>query len=456
MAIKRKISAILSLDVVDFTKRMSENAEATLEELQRVLRQIVRPAAEHHAGRIFKLMGDGALIEFNTASSAILAADAILREMRGERFSLRAGVHVGDVMVEGADLFGEAVNVASRLQSSAKPGGCLVSKSAVEVAGTTLGVALQPESSLHLKGLSNPVDAYSIDLDGDTRQSRNKRMAASQDIRFAKSADGTRLAWTSTGSGLKILAAPNWVRHLEFDWTMNSIAGWLPLLSERYQLFRFDGRNNGLSERGVQDVSLARLLEDVEAILDAAGIERLPLFGISFGATIAAAFAAKLPERVSGLILMGGFAQGSGVRQQPGSAAHGQAMMDMSVEGWNDEYPSARDLMAQSFSPAASPHDQRNYAEFIQLAMNHKDWLKVGPVVADTDIVSDLSKITCPTLVLHANKDRMHSIEQGRILASEISDARLVSLETANNTMPEYDPAWSNALKEITNFVDGL
>ena len=453
---KQKISAILSLDAVDYTKRMSEDADTTLSELESVFRRIIRPAAKRNSGRIFKLLGDGVLIEFNTASSAILAANAILAEMRGESFSLRAGVHVGDVTTKGTDLFGEAVNVASRLQSSAKPGGCLVSKTAVEVAGTTFGVALQSESSLHLKGISNPVEAYSIDLDGDDRQRRNQRLAASQDIRFAKSEDGTTLAWTSTGEGLKILATPNWVRHLELDWTLNSIAGWLPLLSERYQLIRFDGRNNGLSERGVQDVSLVRLVEDVKAVMDAAGIERLPLFGISFGATIAAAFAAKFPERVSGLVLMGGFAQGSQVRQQPGSAAHGQAMMDMSVEGWNDEYPSARDLMAQSFAPAASPHDQRKYAEFIKIAMDHKDWLKIIPLVGSADIVAELSKITCPTLVLHANKDRMHSNEQGRILAAEIPDARLVSLETANNTMPEYDRAWSKALNEIERFLEGV
>ena len=453
---KQKISAILSLDAVDFTKRMSEDADTTLSELEMLLRRIVRPAAEQNSGRIFKLMGDGALIEFNTASSAILAANAIFSQMRGQNFSFRAGIDVGDVMVKGTDLFGEAVNVASRLQSSAKPGGCLVSKTAVDVAGTMLGVALQPESSLHLKGISNPVDTYSIDLLGDARKSRNKRMAASQDIRFAKSADGTTLAWTSTGNGLKILATPNWIRHLEFDWTLNSIAGWLPLLSERYQLIRFDGRNNGLSERGVQDVSLARLLEDVEAVLDSSGIERVPLFGVSFGATIAAAFAAKKPERISGLVLMGGFAQGHGVRQQPGSAAHSQAMMDMSLEGWDDEYPSARDLMAQSFAPDASPHDQRKYAEFMKLAIDHKDWLKIGGLIAGVDIVAELSKIRCPALVLHANKDRMHSIEQGRILASEIPDARLVSLETTNNTMPEYDPAWSKATKEIESFLDGF
>ncbi len=453
---KRKIAAILSLDVVEYTKRMSEDAETTLNTLQRILDDVIRPLVHENNGRIFKLMGDGALVEFVAATDAINAASQIFNQMRDEDVTLRGGLHVGDVMPNGADLFGEAVNVASRLQSSAHIGSCLVSKTAAEVAGTSLAVALRPESSIRLKGIPNPVEAYSIDLDGDKRHAKNKLLANSQDVRFAKSKDGTTLAWTSTGSGRKLLVTPNWLRHLEYDWTMNTIAGWLPLLSENHCLYRFDGRNNGLSQRGVQDVSLNRIVEDVEAVLDAAGIEKVPLFGISFGATIAAAFAAHNPDRVSGLVLLGGFAQGLAVRSQPGIAALGQAMMDMSLEGWNDEYPSARDLMAQSFAPTASPHDQRTYAEFMKVAMDHRDWLKIGPLVAGVDVTDLLPRITCPALVMHANRDRMHSVEQGRIFASGIENARFVGLETANNTMPEYDPAWPKALVEIERFLSSI
>ncbi len=453
---KRKIAAILSLDVVDYTKRMSEDAESTLSTLQRILDEVLKPLVHENAGRVFKLMGDGTLVEFVSATDAINAASQILYKMRDEDVSLRAGIHVGDVIPSGDDLFGEAVNVASRLQSSAQSGSCLVSKTAAEVAGTSLAVALRPESSIRLKGVPNPVEAYSIDLDGDKRRAKRKLLATSQDIRFAKSKDGTTLAWTSSGSGTKLLVTPNWLRHLEYDWTMNTIAGWLPLLSENHCLYRFDGRNNGLSERGVQDVSLSRILEDVEAVLDAAQIEKVPLFGISFGATIAAAFAAHHPDRVSGLVLFGGFAQGLAVRSQPGIAALGQAMMDMSLEGWNDEYPSARDLMAQSFAPTASPHDQRTYAEFMRVAIDHQDWLKIGPLVASVDITDKLPQISCPTLVLHANRDRMHNVEQGRIFASGIANARFIGIETTNNTMPEYDPAWPKALKEIERFLSSI
>ena len=453
---KRKTSSILSLDVVDYTKRMSVDAEATLLVLQRIFDEIIKPSVKANSGRIFKLMGDGALVEFHAATDAISAAKEILLKLRGEEILLRAGIHTGDVMPSGADLFGEAVNVSARLQALAPPGNCLVSKTAADVAGTSLSIPLRPESSMRLKGVQNPIEAFSIDLEGDNRQAMKERQAETQEIRFTKSKDGTTLAWTATGEGQDLLVTPNWLRHLEYDWTMNAIAGWLPLLSRNYHLYRFDGRNNGLSERGVQDVSLDRIIEDVAAVLDATGLERVPLFGISFGATIAAAFAAQHPDRVSGLVLFGGFAQGLKRRAQPGIAALGQAMMDMGQDGWNDDYPSARDLMAQSFSPSASPHDQRAYAEFMRLAMDHQDWRKIGPIVDSVDIRDLLPRITCPALVIHANRDRMHGIEQGRELAAGIRNARFVGIETNNNTMPEYDPAWPKAIEEIAGFLKSL
>ncbi len=453
---KRKISAILCLDVVGYTNRMAEDSEKTLNDMQRILREIIRPLVKDRSGRIFKLLGDGALIEFDAATDAIHAANKVFLKMQGEDISLRAGIHVGDVMLNGADVFGEAVNVASRLQAIAQPGRCLVSRTAVEVAGTSLEIALRPESSMRLKGVPNPIEAFAIDIEGDKKRAMRKDYVATQDIRFATSADGTSLAWTSTGQGNQILATSNWLRHLEYDWTHCAIDGWLPRLSERYSVFRYDGRNNGLSERGVRNVSIERLVEDIEAVMDAAGIERAPLFGLSFGATLAAAFAARHPNRVSGLVLMGGFVQGLALRDQPGIAALGKAMMDMSKEGWNDEYPSERDLMAQSFAPDASPHDQRSYAEFMKLAMDYRDWLKIGPIVDTVDISNLLPEISCPALVLHANKDRMQSPKQGRMLAARIRNARLVSLDTVNNTMPEYDPAWPHALAEIEEFVGSL
>ena len=155
---RRKISAILCLDVVDYTQRMSSDAEGTLRILNRILEDIVVPSVTANSGRIFKLLGDGALAAFGSATDAINATSRILRKMQDEDISLRAGVHVGDVLPNGTDLFGEAVNVAARLQAQSLPGNCLISKTAVDVAGTSLSIPLRSERSMRLKGVPNPIE----------------------------------------------------------------------------------------------------------------------------------------------------------------------------------------------------------------------------------------------------------------------------------------------------------
>ena len=176
---------------------------------------------------------------------------------------------------------------------------------------------MKSEGALNLKGLSAPIDVLLLNPGDDAAQSERRRHAARQDIRFATSGDGTRIAWTETGTGQTIVKAPNWIQHLEYDWTHSPLDGWLPHLSRHYRLIRSDGRNNGLSDRGVADVSFDRFVDDPEALFDASGITRAPVFGMSLGAVVATAFAARHPERVSGLILMSGFVQGLGKRNRP-------------------------------------------------------------------------------------------------------------------------------------------
>lgn len=449
----RRISAILSLDVVSYTAQMASDPTETLARLRRTLDDVVRPTVRIGQGRIFKLMGDGALIEFATAADAISTAQAIQSQMRDHPLLLRAGVDAGDVTTVGDDVFGEAVNMATRLQAAALPGGCMISAAAAALAGGGLQVSLRPEGDLALRGVAKPVPALSLDLDGDRDRAERARWSSQQNIRFTASNDGTRIAWTETGEGRPVVKAPHWIQHLEYEWEQNPLDGWLPKLSGICRLVRGDTRNNGLSDRGVADVSFERLLDDLEAVFDAAGLDRAPVFGLSFGATIAAGFAASRPERVSGLVLMNGFVQGMGQRAQPRDLALGHAFMDLSRNGWDDAFPSVRHLFAQTFSPEASPHDQHRYAEFMKLAMDLPDWLLVGESVDKINLSEQLSQIRCPTLVLHAERERIHNREQGRRLAAGIAEARLVSLDTANNTMPVYDPAWPQAMTEIEAFL---
>ena len=452
-----RLAAIVSLDVVDSSVMAKSGTERALQELNSVFRTIVRPAVREEGGRVVKLMGDGALLEFASAGAALRAAHRIQRTLIGHRVRLRAGVHAGDVHEEAGDIFGEAMSIATRLQGAARPGDGLVSRLVVDLAGAGLNasIALKSEGALRLKGFERPVEALSLNVAQAPRAALVARGTGAQNVRFATSRDGTSLAWTATGDGPTLVKAPNWISHLELDWT--TIAGaYLPDLAARTRLVRFDQRANGLSDRSVAEVSMERFVDDLEAVFDAAGVSRAPLFCISQGGPIGASFAARRPDLVSGLIVMGGFRQGVLVRSEPRHIAFTEALDAMSRTGWDDAYPSVRDHFATLLAPDAARDDQRALAEAMRASIEAEAFGRFREVVGRFDVTAVLDEVECPALILHGTGDRLHPIEQGRSFAARIRDSRFVALQTNNHVMPSYDPAWSVALGEIERFLAQL
>ena len=132
-----------------------------------------------------------------------------------------------------------------------------------------------------------------------------------QTIGFATSEDGARIAYAISGAGPVLLRAPHWMTHLEWDWRSLVYAPWIQGLSQRFRYVRYDCRNWGLSDRGVAPATLPVAASDMAAVADAAGLRRFALLGISGGGAIAIRYAALHPERVSHLVLVGGYARGS-------------------------------------------------------------------------------------------------------------------------------------------------
>ncbi len=160
---------------------------------------------------------------------------------------------------------------------------------------------------------------------------------------------------------------------------------------------------------------------------------------------------------MSGLVLLNGFVQG--LENRPGARDRQvqEAMAEMSKVGWDDPFPSVRDLFSQRFSPQSSQDDQRAYAEFMRHTITGEEYPRIGESgVGNLDIVDLLPTISCPALVMHANHEMIHGIDQGRRLAAGIPNARFASLDTANNLMPTYDPAWPNTLAEIGAFIQSI
>src|SRR5580765_431841 len=133
---------------------------------------------------------------------------------------------------------------------------------------------------------------------------------ARQDIRFCTSSDGVRLAYATIGSGPPLVKASNWLTHLDFEWGSPIWRHWWSALSLHHRVLRYDERGNGMSQRDLGDVNFDTWVRDLETVVDAAGLDRFPLLGISRGGPIAIAYAVKHPERVSHLVLYGAFAAG--------------------------------------------------------------------------------------------------------------------------------------------------
>ena len=146
-------------------------------------------------------------------------------------------------------------------------------------------------------------------------------MQQRQSLRFCTAPDGTRIAIASIGSGPPLLRAAHWLSHVEHDLESPVWRPWLAELSRGHTYIRYDQRGCGLSDRNVADYSLDAWVGDLEAVVQAMGLRRFPLFGMSQGAAVAIAYAARHPERVTQLVLAGAYARGAlrGALGPPGS-----------------------------------------------------------------------------------------------------------------------------------------
>jgi pimeloyl-ACP methyl ester carboxylesterase/DNA-binding CsgD family transcriptional regulator len=275
-----------------------------------------------------------------------------------------------------------------------------------------------------------------------------------QQIRFCTSGDGTRIAYSLSGKGSPIVKAATWLSHLEFDWTSPV---WRHLLAEfmrTHTFVRYDERGCGLSDWEVADLSFDGWLRDLEAIVDTLKLERFPLLGISQGASIAVAYAVKYPERVSHLILHGGYARG---RLKRGAderlAQEAETMNQLAELGWGQDNPAFRQFFTTQFIPSGTPEQHRWFNELERISTSPKNAAQFMREFNDIDIVDLLPQVKCPTIVLHSTNDARVPFAEGRLMAGLIPDARFVPLESDNHLVLEHEPAWERWVAEVRTFL---
>ena len=459
---KRRLTTVLSIDVVGYSKMMEQDSSSLLAALNSLFRSVVAPCVETGDGRIVKLAGDGAIAEFPSAFNAVSCVASIQQAIRADKPSysypkqifLRIGAHAGDIVSEGDDIFGDCVNIAARLQAHAEAGGVLISRTVADLAGGDLPVRLRREGSRRLKNLSDPVETLSVDFTDEKTLNARREVAETLEIKFCRSKDGHTLAWTSVGDGPPIVRAPAWISHLELMWRDPGLAHWLASFSARNRLVYFDARGNGLSDWEMETISLGSMVDDLESVFDAAGVGRAPILSNSQGCAIAASFAVRAPERVSAIVMVGGYAVGRAKRRSQKDRERAKALQAMMAAGWDDEYPSLRDLIADVIVPQASNEDRAQFAKDMLEVISPQNLSRYREVIDNFDITELLPRIQVPCLVLHCKDDRMHPIEQGRILAAGIPDARFITLNSDNHNITENDPCWPVDEREIHAFLN--
>lgn len=272
-------------------------------------------------------------------------------------------------------------------------------------------------------------------------------------VRMATSADGSGIAWSRLGEGPPLLRAGHWMTHQQLDLENPVWRGWIERLGRGRQLIRYDPRGTGMSERDCRGVSEDKLVEDMGAVADAAGLGRFSIFAASQSASVACIYAARNPERVHRLILYGGFTQGSAVRDGEVGRAMTRAFSDLIRKGWGQKQVGAMRSFSSLFMPQATEAQIQSFID-IQVASASADWAaQLREVCSRVDVTGVLPQVPVPVLVAHALHDALQPFSQAQLFARLLPDATLLSIDSANHVLVPEEPGFARLMDAIDLFL---
>ena len=280
-------------------------------------------------------------------------------------------------------------------------------------------------------------------------------MRVNQRIRFCESRDGTRIALATAGEGPPLVRVNNWFTHLELDWASPVWRHWSEALVEKRTLVRYDPRGSGLSDRDAVDFSLDAMVSDLEAVVDALGLRRFALMGLCQGGVVAAAYAARHPERVSRLVIYDSYLFGAFVSEAGEKLAQQARTFSKLIDiGWGRRVGAFRELFANLLMPAAADADQLKWiGELQRRSASPAAACRLWNSFHAFDVRAEAPRIRVPTLVFHVRGDAMVPFEAGRRLAAAIPNARFVPLEGMNHILRADEPAWPVFRRALNDFL---
>lgn len=457
---ERRLAAVMAVDMVAYTRLMRADEQDTLVRQRHHRLNLIEPAVGYHHGRLVKTTGDGMLVEFSSAQDAVQCAIAIQKQITEHelgrqdesRIQYRIGINLGDVVFDEGDIFGDGVNVAARLEGLAEPGGISISDIVYQTIADRVSATFRDMGGQRVKNISRPIRVWQWSEDAPGSQAAVDNVAK-QRVKFCTSADGTQIAYATIGEGVPVLKAPSYLTHVEYEW---SNTFWGPFLSEfanSSQLIRFDQRGNGLSDWDVGRISPDAITEDMEAVVEASGLDRFALLGISQGAAFSVRYAAQHPEKVSCLILLGGYLRGRLMREDGEAKTQFNIASTMMREGWGSTSPMYRQFFTSGYIPDASQSAKDSFDELQRISGSAENVLRIWEMNAYLDATEMAKQLRIPTLVLHMTGDRMVPVAEGRYAARLIEGAQFVELPGNNHVVLEGQPSFDRFFEEVRPFL---
>lgn len=277
--------------------------------------------------------------------------------------------------------------------------------------------------------------------------------APPQEIRFMRGPSGVRIAYAVHGSGPPLIVASCWLSHLQHDWESPVWRHFLEGLGSFSRLIRYDERGFGMSDWNVTDFSLDARFGDLEALVDALGFERFALLGMSHGSSVAMAYAARHPERVTRLVLYGTVC-GEPVEFSGDAQVENETFRGLIRIGWARKEPRFRRVFTQAYIPGATEEQMRWFDELQRVSTSPENYLAARDARLRDDIAHELANITAPTLIMHALGDHAMTFENATMVAAVIPDARVIPLDSENHILLAGEPAWARFVDEVRAFLE--
>ncbi len=281
------------------------------------------------------------------------------------------------------------------------------------------------------------------------RSRRSPAEKIPQEIRYCQLENGLRLAWSSAGSGYPLIRSLGWFTHLEMEWDSPVSSAFCQKLASRFNLIRYDGRGMGLSDRDVTEFSVNTRLEDLEAVVEASGVEKFALLGMSEGGTTAIRYAAKHPDRVSHLIIWGSYLVTPDLDDVPQM----EPIARLVPKHWGTESSAFHQMFTATFLPDGNAADNKLFNELQRNSASPETAAAFLMSMLEVDIRDVVGDVKVPALVVHRKGDLAIPVKYGKEFAAALPDSKLVLLEGRNHWIVTEDEGIDYVIGLIEEFV---